>query len=185
MTTQTHYFIAVPLPKTLKETFHLYMKELKGHFPYTRWVHPEDLHITLAFLGNLEESQKDKLSTLLSKTATEHQRLSLTLSDLGTFGNPQSPRIFWYGVEKSTELNLIRKSVYDVCEMVGLQLDSRPFHPHITIARKWKGPGSIDPSTLPRHSSLKDTFDVNELILYETHLNRLPKYEEKEIFSLV
>ncbi|UAL46586.1 RNA 2',3'-cyclic phosphodiesterase [Sutcliffiella horikoshii] len=185
MTTQTHYFVAVPLPQPLKEAFHLYKKELKSHFPFTRWVHPEDLHITLAFLGDLEEGQKDKLTTLLKETVTNHQRFSLTLSDLGTFGNPQSPRIFWYGIEKSTELNLLRKSVYDACEMVGLQLDTRPFHPHITVARKWKGPGSIDHNLLPVHSSQKETFEVNDIILYETHLNRLPKYEEKEIFSLV
>ncbi|MGD6992600.1 RNA 2',3'-cyclic phosphodiesterase [Sutcliffiella horikoshii] len=185
MTTQTHYFVAVPLPQPLKQAFQLYMKKLKSHFPFTRWVHPEDLHITLAFLGDLEEGQKEKLISLLSKVALNHQRFSLGLSELGTFGNPQSPRIFWYGIEKSMELNLLRNSVYDACEMVGLQLDSRPFHPHITIARKWKGPGSIDNSLLPVHSSQIETFAVNNIILYETHLNRLPKYEEKEIFSLV
>ncbi|KMJ57794.1 hypothetical protein AB685_13170 [Bacillus sp. LL01] len=185
MTTQTHYFLAVPLPQELKEELHLYMKELKNKYPFTRWVHPDDLHITLAFLGNMEDAQKVKLTSLIYDVAAQHHAFSLTLSDLGTFGNPQSPRIFWLGIEKSQYLNTLRKDVYDACEKVGFQLDSRPFHPHITLARKWKGPGSINQDSLSTYKDKKGSFEVNEITLYETHLNRLPKYEEKEIFPLV
>ncbi|WP_339147320.1 MULTISPECIES: RNA 2',3'-cyclic phosphodiesterase [unclassified Sutcliffiella] len=185
MTTQTHYFIAVPLPKEWKEELHLYMKELKGKYPFTRWVHPEDLHLTLAFLGNMEESQKEKLVSLTLDVAAQHRSFSLTLSELGTFGNPQSPRIFWLGVENSPSLNSLRKDIYAACEKVGFQLDSRPFHPHITLARKWKGPGSIDQESLLTNSEKGGSYEVKEIVLYETHLNRMPKYEEKEIFPLV
>lgn len=183
MTTQTHYFIAVPLPKEWKEELQVYMKELKSKYPFTRWVHPDDLHITLAFLGNMEESQKEKLVSLIMDVAAQHHSFSLNLNELGTFGNPQSPRIFWLGIENCPSLNALRKDVYASCGEVGFQLDSRPFHPHITLARKWKGPGSINQDTL--HSERKGTFEVNRIILYETHLNKLPKYEEKEIFPLV
>ncbi len=183
MTTQTHYFIAVPLPQELKEELHVYMKDLKDKYPFSRWVHPDDLHLTLAFLGNMDAAQKEKLISLMLDTASHHHPFSLTLSELGTFGNPQSPRIFWLGIEKSPFLNSLRKDVYAACGQVGFQLDSRPFHPHITLARKWKGPGSINQDTL--YSEKKGSFEVHEIILYETHLNRLPKYEEKEIFPLV
>jgi 2'-5' RNA ligase len=185
MTTQTHYFVAVPLPQNVKTEFSTYMKKIKNDFPFTRWVHPEDLHITLAFLGNVEPKQLDLLNPQLKEAAARHATFTLSLSELGTFGNRQSPRIFWYGVEKSQPLNDLRDDIFTACERIGISLDTRPFHPHITMARKWKGPGSIYQDNMPQASTLDHTFEVREAVLFETHLNKMPKYEEKENFPLV
>ncbi|QFT90252.1 2'-5'-RNA ligase [Bacillus sp. THAF10] len=185
MDTHTHYFLALPIPMELKEKLSLSMKNMKNELPFTRWVHPDDLHLTLAFLGRMEPSQKKRIMELLPNVVKQHEPFTIVLNNLGTFGNPQSPRIFWYGVEESEQLFSLRKSVYDVCQNIGFTLDTRPFHPHITLARKWKGPGSMTEDKLQSSSSLSQSFQVNNVILYETHLDRMPKYEEKEEFPLI
>ncbi|CAG9622144.1 RNA 2',3'-cyclic phosphodiesterase [Sutcliffiella rhizosphaerae] len=182
---KNHFFLAIPLPGSWKEEFSFYIQKINSKFPFARWVHPDDLHITLAFLGSVDEDQKEKLKVLLRKVAKEHATFPLSFSELGTFGNQHSPRIFWYGTEESYALHELRKDVYQACEKVGFQLDTRPFHPHITLARKWVGPGSISRDTLPEYSTIKNTFNVRSIILYETHINKIPKYEAKAEFPLI
>jgi 2'-5' RNA ligase len=183
MTLQNHYFIAVPLPDEWKNQMSVYLKELKEEFSFTRWVHPEDLHITLAFLGPVSEENIAAIKDSMRDIAQETKGFSLTLDRLGTFGNPQSPRIFWHGVEESADLNALRDRVYEACRKIGFELDRRSFHPHITVARKWQGPAFQHDSSLS-DLARTDTFRVKELVLYKSHLHMLPKYEKIGIFPL-
>lgn len=183
MAINTHYFLAVPLPDELINKLSFYLKELQQELAFTRWVHPEDLHLTLAFLGVINDEDKKQLTEEMRTIAQHTQPFSLTLKDLGVFGNPQAPRIFWHGIVESIELNQLRDAVYQACERIGFSLDQRKFHPHLTLARKWKGaPFSED--CLTKSHAKTDIFKVEEFILYETHLNKLPKYEKKESFRL-
>ncbi|MCA1319937.1 RNA 2',3'-cyclic phosphodiesterase [Bacillus tianshenii] len=183
MSTQNHFFIAIPLPEYLIEEMSIYLKELKNEFAFTRWVHPEDLHITLAFLGAGNEEKLAEIKDSMTAIAQDASGFSLKMSGLGTFGNPQSPRIFWHGIVESAELNLLRDRVYEACEKIGFDLDRRSFHPHITLARKWQGPAFQQYSALSDQART-DTFKVKEFVLYQTHLHKLPKYEKIGIFPL-
>ncbi|MFE7063986.1 RNA 2',3'-cyclic phosphodiesterase [Sutcliffiella sp. NPDC057660] len=183
MTLQNHFFIAVPLPDEWKNQMSVYLKELKGEFAFTRWVHPEDLHITLAFLGPVSEEKIAALKVSMEDIAQGTKGFSLTLDRLGTFGNPQSPRIFWHGIEGSADLNALRDLVYEACRKMGFELDRRSFHPHITLARKWQGPAFQHESSLS-DLARRDTFIVKEIVLYQSHLHMLPKYEKIGIFPL-
>lgn len=169
-----HYFIAVKLPNEIKNILAEWKEMIEEKTPFRSWVHKEDYHITLSFLGSAEERQLEKLKLDLQQLA-EISRFSLTLQGCHTFGVKEQPRVFWIGVEEERALFDLQKEVYTICEQNGFQLETRPYHPHITVARKWKGEEAFDKNQLP--ALLRRIFEVETVTLYETHIERMPKYE--------
>lgn len=187
MNQQIHYFFAIKIPEETKEIMKNNSNKLKELFPFNRWVHHQDLHITLAFLGN---APSDKLSIAVEnvhEALRDAKGFFLEMNKLGTFGMVESPRIFWVDTKDSNELGEIRDKVFTASLKAGYQLEKRPFKPHITLARKWSG-------DQPFHKNLLDAWDeiqpeplrfkVNEVALYQTHLDKTPKYEAKKIYHL-
>lgn len=182
MEKNAHFFYATRLPAEIKLQLNERCDSLKGLFPFSRWVHQEDYHITLAFLGNATD---EMLKTSIDNVEKElkHTDFTLKINQLGVFGKRESPRIFWAGVEKEQALNDVRKSVFQACLNAGFKLETRPFSPHITLARKWKGETEFSIKQDPfRDSPIQ--FTATEVVLYRTHLDRVPKYEAVEVFPL-
>ncbi|MGF2617455.1 RNA 2',3'-cyclic phosphodiesterase [Rossellomorea vietnamensis] len=186
MMKQHHYFFAVPIPQETKETMEEWSGKVKGALPFQRWVHPQDYHITLAFLGGTEEERLRKTIERVHALKGEFHIFSLAVQQLGTFGKPSSPRILWSDVSPSSSLSSLRDAVYSACLQEGYELDQRPFNPHITIARKWAGDEEFPGSKLASLSLEEPLeFKVEEFVLYRTHLDRTPKYETVEKFTLI
>ena len=141
---------------------------------FKNWVHPQDYHITLAFLGSADE-----LGPVIDSVGSlTFSSFSLSLDAFGTFGKSDSPRILWMGVEHSDMLHHVRDRVYGACEEAGFQLDKRPFSPHITVGRKWNEGFPFTNEWLNGFQATDShTFTAAEIVLYQTHLDRLPKYE--------
>nr|WP_106782468.1 RNA 2',3'-cyclic phosphodiesterase [Lysinibacillus timonensis] len=188
MTEKHHYFFAVKLPNEVKTFLSQWVQMHKETYPFARWVHPEDYHITLAFLGFAKEAQLNKAIDSMGPLLSEDVSFPLTLDQIGTFGAPKSPRIFWAGVKESDELKQIQKKVFNMCLETGFELDKKPFKPHITMARKWKSDQPFEKGnvTVLKTSEGDDfIFNVNEIVLYETHLDKTPKYNEFARFPIV
>lgn len=185
MNKNTHYFYALKLPSEVK----LHLKEicegLKIDFSFKSWVHTEDYHITFAFLGHADKEQLQTSIQLTKDALAEKTSFPLTVNELGIFGKSDAPRIFWAGTETETELNDCRATIYQACHQAGFQLETRAFHPHITLARKWIGEAPFLQDRLRKQFKLEPiTFQAEEVVLYETHLDKVPKYEVKELFLL-
>ena len=171
---KTHYFFALSLPSETKRFLEEYMQPMKAQGAFKKWVHPEDYHLTLAFLGSADE-----LGPVLDKAGNlPFPAFPLTLDGFGTFGKSDSPRILWMGVKSSGMLHRVRDHVYGACEEAGFQLDKRPFSPHITVGRKWNEQSPFTNEWLNgfQPSSIH-TFTATEVVLYQTHPDRMPKYE--------
>ncbi|WP_299089237.1 RNA 2',3'-cyclic phosphodiesterase [uncultured Metabacillus sp.] len=187
MNAQTHFFIAVPIDKEQKKLIHNWVTENKDNLPFKSWVHQEDYHITLAFLGHVDS--KDQLMQLLERVREKTADIppfTLSLKGLDTFGKKDSPRIFWAGIEESATLYYLQKQVFQACKDTGFKLDSKPFRPHITLARRWN---SETPFIKPEafeytFQDENNPFMVQMIHLYQTHLDRVPKYETIERFAL-
>ncbi|WP_456273695.1 RNA 2',3'-cyclic phosphodiesterase [Bacillus sp. AK031] len=180
-----HYFYAVPLPKDTKQQIDQWSSDTRAALSFQRWVYPQDLHITLAFLGGTEEEPLKQATQRIHKATDSFSPFSLKTSNLGVFGSPSSPRILWADVSSSPSLVELRDMVYKACQQEGYELDKRPFNPHITIARKWAGENQFEEDILkPFSLSTPLQFEVQELVLYRTHLDRIPKYEVVERFHL-
>lgn len=174
-----HYFLAIPLPNEVKQQLHAFISEWKA--PFRLFVHEADYHITLAFLGRATETERKQIAALMPDVIQRHRVFSLQLSEVYSFGS----RILWYGVKEEPCLFSLRQDVYDVCRQIGFSLDARPFTPHITLAKKWNGSFPFSLETYPRKMEGEDVcFFVNDVVLYETHLNETPKYKPLMRFPL-
>ncbi|MFN7250562.1 MAG: RNA 2',3'-cyclic phosphodiesterase [Anaerobacillus sp.] len=186
MTTQTHYFIAIPIDKVVKQKLSEWnTKELP---PFQRFVHEDDLHITLAFLGGLELPVLDALKDKLLKITRNLDPFSLTIDTLGHFGQKQSPRIFWASVKQENKLFQLQNEVYQTCIDVGIELEKRAYSPHITLARKYIGEGTYVEEHLQEsfQKYLKnESWTVSSFVIYQTHLKRIPKYEVVATFQFL
>lgn len=178
-----HYFLATKLPKEVKDFLNEWVEQNRPEFPFARWVHSEDYHITLAFLGFAEESMKQEVVETMGQVLADERPFTLKLHKIGTFGPHKKPRIFWADTEASESLNSVQKKVHRQCINIGFQLDKKPFRPHITLARKWQGDTDFDVDALKEFEN-RLSFTFNEVVLYETHLDKTPKYHEYARFSL-
>ncbi|GIN38827.1 RNA 2',3'-cyclic phosphodiesterase [Heyndrickxia oleronia] len=175
-----HYFFAVPIPSAIKNKLFEWCDEIKKDYPFKRWVHQEDYHITLAFLGNAEINQLNLALNLMKESLLEISSFRLQINHIGIFGRNETPRIFWAGVHESNELNKLRVNVYEKCIQSGFQLDEKPFRPHITLARKWEQSfGAFSLSSLQEKFTKMEDFNIEEVVLYETVLEAVPKYQKK------
>jgi RNA 2',3'-cyclic 3'-phosphodiesterase len=173
-----HYFIAVPIPKEIKEQINEWRQNNQDQLHFKNWVHLDDYHITLVFLGHVNEMQLIKLEKVMNAIQKQFSPFSLTISHVGTFGNAQKPRIFWAGIKESKALIQLQKTIYECCEKVGFSLDKRPYSPHLTLARKWNGEELFVQSDFQFEQTM--TFEVQSFSLFETHLDKSPKYEVRK-----
>lgn len=188
MNNQTHFFYAVKIPEDVKLTMKNICEKLKETIPFKRWVHHEDLHITLAFLGNAPTEKLVAADQYVREAIHGLKPFELQINNLGIFGKEESPRIFWADTQESSELKLLRNKVFIACEQAGFQLETRPFRPHITLARKWVGENPLYKDLLTVWKEVQKeplTFTASELVLYQTHLEKTPKYEAKTVYPLI
>ncbi|MDM5156868.1 RNA 2',3'-cyclic phosphodiesterase [Bacillus sp. DX1.1] len=169
-----HYFVAVTLPQHIKEMLGSFKEEMKGELPFRSWVHQEDYHITLAFLGSASADQLAGVERSLQQLIST-ETFSLTLQGFSTFGVAERPRVFWAGVKENSALFQLQKQVHTMCERNGFTLETRPYHPHITVARKWLGENQFDLKSLKQIETV--LFQTDTVTLYESQINQTPKYK--------
>ena len=128
-------FIAIELPDELKRA----LGRLRADIPGARWVPAEQIHLTLAFLGEVEEEIVGLLTFELARIQSPAFKLCFT--GVGCFPNRHRPRILWIGLQPEPRLNDLATKVNEVVQACGIPLEKRPFSPHITLAR-FKVPAS-------------------------------------------
>ncbi|PFK46008.1 RNA 2',3'-cyclic phosphodiesterase [Bacillus cereus] len=169
-----HYFLAVTLPNHVKEILANYKEVMKDKLPFRSWVHKEDYHITLAFLGSATQEQLQGIEKELQLLVNTPE-LNLALQNFSTFGLIESPRIFWAGLKENQALVSVQKQVHAICERNGFSLETRPYHPHITVARKWVGEEKFNLKDLKQLETV--VFQADTITLYESHVHQTPKYK--------
>jgi RNA 2',3'-cyclic 3'-phosphodiesterase len=142
----------------------------------------------LAFLGFAPLEKLEDAKGRVRKALSDSNSFPLKINQLGIFGDRKSPRILWADTLESKELQLVRSKVYSACVEAGFQLETRPFRPHITIARKWVGNEPFHEDLLHIWEELQPeplVFEAKEIVLYQTHLQNTPKYEAKAVYPLI
>jgi len=178
------YFIAIPIPNQLKNQLSYWQSQYKKVLPYKQWTYIDDFHITLKFLGPVNEEKLQILRKSL-KQLKNIQKFQLEIGSLHTFGNINNPRVLWVGVEKSPEIVSLHESIESICEVLSFSKDNRSFQPHITLGKKWSGQSESKLiSDLKKEMDLVYILNVNEVILYQITPSDLPKYKVIEKFSL-
>jgi RNA 2',3'-cyclic 3'-phosphodiesterase len=146
-----------------------------------RWQDEEQLHITLAFLGDVPETAIDDLAVSLARV--DFAPFDLTIAGTGHFERKGRIHALWAGIEPSPALLDLQRRVSEACERAGLTPERRRYHPHVTLAR-FSRPSPDIAAWLARHGTLRlSPFAVNRFGLYESHLSHDPAhYEELALF---
>lgn len=178
-------FVALELPEAVRAEAGRRMSSQKGRLPHARWTHPDNLHLTLVFLGEVEEADLPALRAALAAAFAAHPPLTLTITGAGTFppqggdGVPRRHRrpakVAWVGVAVEEGIQRLRALQADVdaaCrEVLELPPENRPYSPHLTLARPkepWRRRAAED-FAAAFHAALGEPFRVEggHLVLSE------------------
>lgn len=172
-------FIAVELGPTLKHAIAGVQNTLKVELnrlaPGVRmqWVRTDSIHLTLKFLGDIEESQVGRILQALEHAGRDHAPFSVHAKGFGVFPNLRGPRVLWMGLSGDTD-RLIRLagSINAALTTLGFPVEQKPYTPHLTLARIKEQSRSIGKaladSGVMRESACRGTLPVQAVALMKS-----------------
>lgn len=131
-------FVAIHPPREVIDRLIVVMDKVKRELndPALRWVKPEQIHLTLQFLGYIPREQVDAFGQAIEQAVSTNTRLSLQAESLGCFPSASRPRVLWVGLSGQVqELQKLKSDLDQTLSPLGYQPETRPFHPHLTLAR--------------------------------------------------
>jgi 2'-5' RNA ligase len=140
-------FIAIEIPEPLKQKLDHSIGVLRSDIEdgLIRWIRTTSMHLTLKFLGEIEQVQVRTVQQVLDEVAVKFSSFTLEIAGFGCFPNSSRPRVFWAGFEStSSELLRLEAEVASRMESIGFERERREFHPHLTLARVRKGLSRAD-----------------------------------------
>jgi 2'-5' RNA ligase len=136
--TDVRAFVAIVLPESMLHSLTEQIDLVREHVPTgtIRWVRPENIHLTLKFLGNVSPDRLNKVKDSLLQVARGYSPFSLEVSNFGCFPNYRRPRTLWIGVHDShLTLSNLHSELERSFEHLGFPKEGRSFHPHLTLGR--------------------------------------------------
>ena len=147
-------FLAIEIAERIKEEVMPFAHKLEDACPEFRFIPPENWHLTLHFLGEVEAEKLEMLKSHMPKTLLKTRPFSVFLEGFGVFPNYEKPRILWIGIGgELPPLLALQTALGQLLQELRFEVEKRTFHPHITIARAKKA------VTSARTASLKSGLD--------------------------
>lgn len=129
-------FVAFELTPAVRAHVVSALEKVKPGSPHSKWVPPENLHVTLVFLGAVPDERVPELISALDRVGERHAPVTVSTSRGGSFGTKRHPRVLWVGLEGELEpLTRIFADVEEAMTGFGYTPENRAYHPHITLAR--------------------------------------------------
>lgn len=173
-------FLGLALPEDIRAR----MAGLCAGVPGARWIAPENLHLTLRFLGETEENTARHIAAHLSRVKASP--FDLSLKGVGHFGSSRRLRSLWAGVEPSPSLTDLQEKIETSVQRAGLPPEGRNFTPHITLARFKSGTRVKLGDYLSGNALFTaGPFTVDGFVLFSSHLSHKgASYAIEEVFPL-
>ena len=135
-------FIAIELPETVVAFVIRIQETLKSYRFKIRWVQPENMHLTLKFLGDIKREGRVKIEDAISDAAKDYGSMQFSVKGMGVFPSVKKPRVVWCGLKGDTaSLADLQGRLDEKLIDVGFSKEKRPFKGHLTLGRA-KGPVS-------------------------------------------
>jgi len=162
-------FFAVALPSSVRSA----LARLQTTDAAYRWVDAEQLHVTLAFLGEQPESRLAELESIGQAAAGASDASTLHLGQPGSFGPRSAPRVLWIGLAGDLSALLhLASALTERLRDAGFPVEDRPLQPHITLARRReRGPGGSPVPWPPPEAPTSATIPLDQLILFQSRLS--------------
>ncbi len=127
-------FVALEIPRAVRDNLATLIKDLRAADPKVRWVRPENIHVTLKFIGEVPPEKVAFIRGGLSGVDSERE-VELKFYGLGFFPHAKRPSVLWAGIDASPNLQSLAGDIDGSLEKLGFPREHRPFVPHLTIAR--------------------------------------------------
>lgn len=166
-------FIAVEIPENVISSIRDIQQDLKAYGVDIRWIRPENIHLTLKFLGDVQAADIENISGVMSGTAEGVSSISLQAKGIGVFPGVKRPRILWVGLTGQLELlSRLQKSLDANLKGIGFPTEKRPFKGHLTIGRiKTEINSKIFVDALTAFRSFEsETFVADRIVLFKSEL---------------
>ena len=166
-------FVGIPLPDDIRRR----LAGLQTGVAGARWVAPENLHVTVKFLGDVKESVIEDIRKCVETTASKFSPFVMGLSHIGFYPSSDKPRVIWLSSDGGEDQLLDMFQELENClEYLGIDRDSRTFSPHLTIGRVKRHRMIAIPDILPEFEHV--SFKVTGLSLIKSTLTpEGPRYE--------
>jgi len=191
-------FVALPLQEEVREALGACERDLKRSGAHVGWVKPENIHLTLSFLGDTFRARVPEIATVMDHAAGSSPPIRFEVRGLGWFGSPKSPRVVWAGVrEEGGALPRLQQAVAEGVAQLGFAPESRSFTPHVTLGRVRSSRGvreltsriasanntpfgwvSVDRMVLMR--SQLESHGARYTVLHEAHLKGTAAYGDQD-----
>lgn len=174
-------FLAIPLEKSTRTQLEKILMDLRKAGVKGNFTAPENLHLTLHFLGELPPSAVNTIEKAV--LSCELKEFPLTIEDMGAF---DKTGVLWAGVNPTEELCDFQREIGKALIRAGFNLEKRPYRPHLTLVREFELPYDFNP---PYWKSITQT--AKEVVLFESkrevgRLKYVPKFnlplEDGEMF---
>jgi RNA 2',3'-cyclic 3'-phosphodiesterase len=169
-------FVAVDLPADVRVRVAAYARELRlqMHGAPVSWTKPENLHLTVKFLGDVDQRMFDNVIRALATAGTSVSPFHLSITGTGVFPATRKPKVLWLGVsDPAGRLGATATALDDALSRLGSAKEDRVFSPHLTLGRIRDAANGRE---VAQKHLMRDfdpaEFYVTEIVLYESQLSR-------------
>ena len=166
-------FIALELPPALISLLAEVQENLQSMGLRAKWVRPENIHLTLKFLGNIDPADIDKIGGAMVDAVGEFGTFNLVAGGVGVFPGINRPRVIWVGLKGQVQLLFaMQRRLEDNLAALGYKKEKRPFKGHLTLGRFRK---SVNPNKIRRvlqefGNLASEEFTARRVIFYKSDL---------------
>jgi 2'-5' RNA ligase len=164
-------FFGLELEPAVADALHHAVEPLRVLAPELAWVATPKLHLTMKFVGEVDEIGAGALAAAADAVAARHRHFDLTLGGVGAFPNFRRARVVWMAAESDPKLEWLHHDLEVACADVGYEVEGRAFRPHITLARV-RVPLPIDRvralARAARRVAFAGASEVDRLTLFES-----------------
>jgi RNA 2',3'-cyclic 3'-phosphodiesterase len=165
-------FVAVDLPAEMRAHLETLLTLLRREARDVRWARSSGVHLTLKFLGEVEESRLGSLGAALGRAAgSVAGGFPLAIGGFGTFGDRRRPRVVWLGArEESGALMRLAAAIESACGSEGFPREDRAFSPHLTLARLKSPSRSLQKALAAGEPGELGSLQVTSFVLFQSLL---------------
>lgn len=158
-------FTAIAIPQPQRHE----LMALMGGLPYVRWQTEDQLHLTLRFIGEVDEAKAEEIQLLLA--TIRYQPFPIRIQGIGIFGSRRKARMVYAGIEGGQELKALYEKISNVLRRAGFGPEERKFKPHVTLARVKGDNGPKLHRYVEHHAGLAlPAFEATRFTLFQSHL---------------
>lgn len=129
-------FIAIEISEDIRSILGQIQSHLKYSGADVKWVAPNNIHLTLKFLGEISENKCEEIKSILDKIGAASKPFEISVKDIGAFPKIEYPRVIWVGLDKGAkEAAALAAEIDEELSKMGFEKESRPFAAHLTIGR--------------------------------------------------